>query len=75
MKAKIIANGLVFDLSFIMATNAWANIVAPASLPQYSDTLQILAGTSGILLCLGRFIKMLAEAYAIKKAADKDDSV
>ena len=75
MIKKIAINGLVFDLSFIMATNGYANVVAPQAIPEYSTMLQLFAGVSGILLCLGRFIKMLAEAYAIKKAADKDDFV
>lgn len=75
MIKKIAINSLVFDLSFIMATNGYANVIAPQAIPEYSTILQLFAGVSGILLCLGRFIKMLAEAYAIKKAADKDDSM
>lgn len=72
MLKKMLVGGVVTDLSFVMVTNAYANTVIPLTSAgsQYTEHLQVMAGISGILICLSRVVKTIAEAYLIKKQAD-----
>lgn len=69
---KILAGGLIADVSYVMAANVPINVIPSEVLgsSKEADYIQIAAALCGVVLLLSRAVKTIAEAYLIKKKAD-----